>query len=245
MECKTARNLLAFDHPTMVELDADDRAALEAHLAHCPDCDALARAERQFDRHLGLAIREVPVPTGLKTRLLEQLARDRDAWYRRWLARGMRVAAVAAVLLFGLYLGWNWHQQHLPRLDPESVAQEALQPRIAPPDRAAVEAWYHKKGIRTITPDRFNYAFLASYGLGEFQKEEVPHLFFQKGVNHAEVYILSNTQFDLHELPPVYHSPSGDQIQLQIWQPGNGYAYIILYTGDLLQLLQRDERPAA
>ena len=65
MDCRTARHLLDYARPRVPELDRPDQEALDGHLAVCPECDALARAERQFDEHLGQAVRDVPVPQGL------------------------------------------------------------------------------------------------------------------------------------------------------------------------------------
>src|SRR5207248_1436745 len=99
MDCKTARYLLNFNRATGHDLDAADKAALDAHLAECPECDCAARGERQFDEHLGRAIRDVPVPHGLKERLLTRLRRQRDEWWVEGVKRVARYVAIAAALL--------------------------------------------------------------------------------------------------------------------------------------------------
>ena len=57
MDCKTARLLLLFARPLPTELEASEAEALESHLADCPECGALAQAERQTDTCLGQAMR--------------------------------------------------------------------------------------------------------------------------------------------------------------------------------------------
>src|SRR5438132_4534344 len=94
MNCKPARYLLEFPRAQGCDLDAADQAALDAHLATCGDCDCASRAEKQFDEHVGRAVRDVPVPPGLKDRLLSRLRRERD---QRWIEGVKRVARYAAV----------------------------------------------------------------------------------------------------------------------------------------------------
>src|SRR3954453_1242181 len=100
MDCRTARHLLEFSRPHASELEDCDQDAFNDHLAVCPDCDAMARAEREADQHLSQAIREVPIPQGRHERLMRRLREEREAWKRRWLALSLRVvAAVAAVFV--------------------------------------------------------------------------------------------------------------------------------------------------
>src|SRR5213079_210596 len=102
MDCRTTRHLLEFSRPRASELDNLDQDALNGHLAVCADCDSLARAEREADQHLSQVVRDVPIPLGLHERLLRRLRDEREDWYRRWSARGLRlVVAVAAVVLLG------------------------------------------------------------------------------------------------------------------------------------------------
>src|ERR1700730_9516266 len=100
MDSKNARLLLHFAPPRRAELEAGEVEALESHLADCPDCGALAQHERRLDDHLGQAVRDVPVPPAVRSRLLAPLAVESDAWYRRWVLLGAGfVAAAAAVVL--------------------------------------------------------------------------------------------------------------------------------------------------
>src|SRR5438094_788506 len=97
MDCRTARLLLDFARPIPAELEADASRDLEHHLAGCADCDSLARAERRLDEPLGRAMRAVPLPLGLRDRLLARLDAERGAWQRRWMFRSLAAAAALAL----------------------------------------------------------------------------------------------------------------------------------------------------
>src|SRR5262245_45626609 len=168
MDCKTARTLMEFARPTAPDLDDADRKALAAHLAVCSDCDALTRAERQADEHLGQAVRDVPVPQGLRERLLERLNDERDAWFRKVLARGARWLAAAAAVALVVYGGILWMAAQKPRPEAEDLANIALRQVISPADRPGVEEWFGERGLKVVAPDDFDYAYLTSYNLAEF-----------------------------------------------------------------------------
>ncbi|MBI1914263.1 MAG: hypothetical protein HYS12_05935 [Planctomycetes bacterium] len=253
MDCRTARHLLEFSRPCASELDDHDQDALHGHLAVCPDCDSTARAEREADQHLGQAVRDVPIPQGLRERLMRRLREEREAWYRRWLARGVRVvAAVAAVVLIAWFGLSSWRKHNLPRLDPDQLTKVALERhQYAPPDRDEAEAWFRKNGHRVATPDDFNYSFLFSFHLGEFLDKKVPCLLFVRTDDEgrqsqvAWVYILSKEQFDLKALEDKFESPSGSHFKSQVWHPQPEFAYVIVYSGDRLDdmLVSKKDRP--
>src|SRR5262245_9514970 len=103
MDCRSARLLLHFQRPTAAELEPADAQALALHLGRCSACAALARGEDLFDKHLGRAMLNVPVPEGLKARLEERLKAERSDWYRRWAGYVVRGVAAAVILLLA---GW-------------------------------------------------------------------------------------------------------------------------------------------
>jgi hypothetical protein len=241
MDCKTARLLLDFARPG--ELDAAEADALEAHLAGCAECEALARAERQLDRHLGRAVSRVDVPAGLRGRLLARLEADRGAVHRRWAGHGLRAAAAAAALLVAAWgvREWSWARRPEPNL---TAAWEAVKQRqIAPPDRAAVGQSFASLGVSTELPRGLNYALLRYYGVTEFQGERVPQLVFIRadapGVR-AEVRILSDRQFKLADLPAdARQSEEGypEKVELEV-RPSRRFADLFVYTGDDLGWLR-------
>jgi hypothetical protein len=74
MDCRTARDILDVIRPGAVDpADAEVSAAV-AHLEDCDDCLLALRAHQALDRRIGRAIRDVPVPSGLRERLHAALA---------------------------------------------------------------------------------------------------------------------------------------------------------------------------
>jgi hypothetical protein len=248
MDCKAARLLLDFTRPG--ELDPAEAGDLERHLADCPDCGPLARAERGLDRHLGRAVRRVEVPEGLRGRLLARLEADRGDLHRRWAGHALRAAAaVAAVLLIGLGVReWAWARRPVP--DAVAAWEEVKQRHIAPPGRDAVGQSFESLGVRTELPRGLNYALLAYHGVTEFQGERVPQLIFIRDEPpcRAEVRILSDRQFNLADLPPTARqSEEGypEKVELEV-RPGRRFADLFIYTGeDLGWLRQRPDEAGA
>ena len=89
MECHDIRLLLAFAQRSCEQLDAIEREAIAEHLHSCPDCAALAQAERHVDELLGQVMRDVPVPGDLKQKVMKRLT----AQPRRVPWSGLAVAA--------------------------------------------------------------------------------------------------------------------------------------------------------
>ena len=79
MDCKTARMLIEFALPRCGELDAQESQALDNHLRDCGECAQAARVEFDADRHVSRAMRDVPVPSGLRERTIAA-KRWRNGW---------------------------------------------------------------------------------------------------------------------------------------------------------------------
>jgi hypothetical protein len=242
MDCKTARLLLAFARPTCSELEACAVEALDDHLAQCTACEALARAEHHFERRLGLAVRDVPLPPDLRQRLLTRLQAERRAWYTSLPRRHPRVAAAAAALLLlamgiGIYLAIR-----PPRpLDLPALADNWNRRVPASPDQVqkAFEEW----GFPTVVPSAFNYQYLDSYDLQPLGDTMVPHLFFIRGSNYASVYILSGSQFDIRAAVDQPREGSGRfTVELRPSPANSNVAYLIKYTGGSLDWLVEEEK---
>src|SRR5205823_12050166 len=111
MDCKTAHLLHEFAGPRTSELDGDEAAALERHLADCPECARLARTARAAVDRMAAAMRAVAVPPGLRERLLAGLDEPACAggpsplWRRgRWVAAAVVLCAVSVSLLWRMHL---------------------------------------------------------------------------------------------------------------------------------------------
>jgi hypothetical protein len=232
MDCKTARLLLNFARPLSTELEASDAEALHGHLADCPTCGPQAEAERLADDRIGQAVRAVPVPDGLRERLLARLAAERDARHWRWLRWGSGIAA--ALLVTGL-LGWALQSRQLrPIPNPEDVGTSLVEQRGADPD--LVQRAFQSQGVRTVLPRSLDYQrYLAFYNLIEFQGKTVPQLvFLNPRGESAIVRILSDQQFDLASVHQLVKQPydSGELTVKIMTDPGNPhFAYLVIYTG--------------
>jgi hypothetical protein len=203
MDCKTARLLLDFARPLCPELDTADAEALHNHLAECPECGPFAAGERRVDEQIGRAVRDVPVPEEFKQRLLNRLSQERDNWYRRWIVRGGAAAAAAVLLCLGL----SWYFWRAPDLDLREIQQQAQASEKVPADEARVADWFRRNGgYQVKLPSDFKYALLADYGFATFRGRTVPRLLFvqsnklKSGPDYAEVFVLSDEQFNLATL---------------------------------------------
>jgi anti-sigma factor (TIGR02949 family) len=244
MDCKDARLLLEFARPGDKELDHDEAEALKQHLADCPDCATLAQAEQRADEHIGRAMRDVPVPDGLRERVLQKLAAERVPWYRRW---PVRIAGAAALLLVVGGLGLIWWLGEPPAVDVPSIHARM---NALPRTREAVDEAFRALNVTTMAPPNFNYGLLDSYGLAVFQDQQVPHLLFVSESNLgslAHVYILSSQQFDLEATRKSGPAPlSGGRQVILLDHPDNkaDYLYLVVYRGmgrDLGPISRRSE----
>ena len=203
MDCKNARLLLEFARPGGAELDGADAAALNQHLAECPDCAAQAHEEQRADEHLARAMRDVPIPAGLSDRLLKRLTIERDAWYRRWIVRCVAAAAVLAGLCVG-YLTW-FNQS--PAVTVDTLNRLAAWKGGLKRDEV-IKAFSDDYAVAVNPPENFKYNLLKRFDLEvlpDIPNRPVPHLLFnnrEEGGNRvleAHVYVFSNRRFDLEQ----------------------------------------------
>jgi hypothetical protein len=215
MDCKNARLVLELAHPLATELSPQDKEELAGHLAECPDCGSWAEGERRLEDHLGQAVRAVPVPPELSQRILGRLQIERAAWYR---VRAIRAAGVAAVVLLVLGVGWVFWWSKRPAPDWNWLRYEISKSPYTAHD---VEDSFAAQDIAMTAPPQFDYGHLESHGLREFQGQQVPYLVFlnpggkDRPPAIAEVYVLSNPQFNIKD-PPNSLSVTGGRKQIRI-----------------------------
>lgn len=240
MDCRTARLLLHFARPQSRDLSASDTSALKAHLTGCPECEAAALTERESDTRLGAVMRQVPIPDGLRERILDRLATERGDRRRVWVGWTVR-AAVAALIVIGVCIGLAWRAQHPPELDLAALLQEHYIPRDA--DQVK-EAFQDKYQVKTTTPNAFNYGCLKVFGIAECQGRRVPRLFFARGETEAWVYVVNKDQFDLAALPD-FEMDSGGYHAAVMRDEDPKHAFVVIYKGDSLKPLLLDDPQAA
>jgi hypothetical protein len=242
MDCRTARLLLDFARRGPVEIDAAETTELEQHLARCPECDRLGRAERRLDEGLGRAMRQVDVPPGLREQLLARLEVERGDWYRRRFGHALRLAAAAAVVLLALWASWRWFTGGRAAIDPVRVWEEISFRR---PGRAEVEESFRRLDAPVVAPD-LNYAYLTTHGLTElpgYPGRVVPQLAFQRDGQSALVFIFDTRRY---ALPEPFEPPSGSPYRVERLEPaGDRFAYLVFYTGENFDWLKNPEPPAA
>jgi hypothetical protein len=255
MDCKTARMLLDFARPHCAELDPAEARSLQEHLAHCPECDALAQAERAADEHIGEAVRQVDVPPGLRGRLLARLQTEAAAADRQPAARGwagwVRAAAVAAAVLVAVSAWLFWQDARAVSINLPAFCDKLQEQEISPPGPAEINGWFTEMGVVTSAPDDvsphgLNYKYFTYYGLTEFQGKRVPQMIFVRNDHiraRAQVLILSGREFDLKHLPPE-EDRSGYQSKVELRRVKPGYAYLIVYTGEDMRWLEADDHQA-
>ena len=238
MDCKTARLLLPLLNPRAQELPADLRQALESHVAECSSCNSLLAHTGRADRLIAAAMKDIEVPTGLDQRLLAGLRRERPAGRRTWPLRHPRAGrSLRRSCSFRSgersVIGWRglcpWLILHLwTRLVLWKERPNRL-PTFSP-------------SVASVRARRRNFAITSWFPpAGSYSKEKVvPRLLFQGNAGQiAEVYILTNKDFDLKASLPMSPAGSGNfTIELQCDDPNNPrVAYLVKYTGGPLDWL--------
>ncbi len=209
MECQDVRQLLAFFERKSDELDAAERAALQKHLDACPDCAALAAQERSADQAIGVAVRNVAIPAGLKVQVLQRLTAERGgAPWKRWAV----AAAVIVVLAVAGGIVWN----SLPR--PDFTIQQDNRTW----KRAEVDEYLVEQGFPAKAPSNLNYDLLRQVDVILIKGRPVAKLTFisDDGVNSATVYIVDTKHLN-------FNSNGDPSIRPLRAEDGSKFLYII------------------
>lgn len=249
MDCKNARLLLEFARPVSSELDASEAEALQNHLTRCPDCSAVAQSARRFDEVVGKAMIAVPIPDGLRTRLLAKLDKQRDQWYRRYLMR--RVLPVAAAVLLLVVGGVYWSQSRRAAIDPEEIYQVRDHKYQASIEK--VNEWLRQQDKNLEAPPQFDYYRLEHYFLSELEGHTVPTLLFlsaEAPTRSAWVYVLSDKRFNFQQLKAHEGLKTGILHKVEVLpNPNNEHVmYLVIYNSDSLNPFydkEKNKRPGA
>jgi hypothetical protein len=247
MDCKTARMLVAFDRPNAGELEPRDVQDLADHLNRCPACGAAAQADRSLDHRLGQAMCQVDVPKDLHKNILLRLDAERGARYRRRLGYAVRAAAIAAVVLVGVFGLYRWLRPGPTRINLDDLCGDVSSFRMSP----TVERVQEKvRGLRAdaAVPTGLRYDYLAAPpALTTIGDKEVPVLAFvhprPADVARERVWVyLLDDRFDLASLPASFSASDSFHSRVSVVRQDDRHAYLVLYTGDSWDWLRA--RPA-
>jgi hypothetical protein len=245
MDCKTARTLIDFDRPNASELEPRDVQDLADHLDRCPECGAAAQAERSLDYSLGQAMRQVDVPKDLRQNIVLRLDAERGAWYRRRIGYVVRVAAVAALVLLGVFGINRWFKAGPATVDLDRLCRDIDDARRAPTADKVQEEVHRLKPDAPVPAD-LRYMYLAAppalanlpiKGQADGGVKQVPVLVFvhprAADVARERVWVyLLDERFDLKQLPESFSSSDSYDYRVAVVRQDDRHAYMVLHTGD-------------
>jgi hypothetical protein len=243
MDCDHARLWLAFARPA--EMEAAELARLDAHIATCPDCGALAHAERGADDAIARAMRAVSVPDGLGAKLTARLAAARTSSWRHVMLRA------AAACVAGLLAASLTFSATRPSLDLTAAAEEATwQPGLWKPNERALDdanELLRALGAPAVAPTDFNYQMLKSVGRAKRHGvTSAPTLLFFRDEAYAEVVLVRDTEVkNVARLADQVGEASGCWVTVRAVPGLGGWYYIITTYGKPLQFFQRKTGTAA
>ena len=235
MECRDAQFYLRFRRLGSDDLGPEVSSSLDQHLAACPGCAIDSRATLSVDLAFATAMRDVPIPAGLRNRLVADLSARRGTVQRQ---RAYRVLAVAASLLLAVGVGFGIASATRPRFDVDRLAQAEEQTAANP--RQAVRDWLRAQDLPGDLPLSFNYQLLVTFGTERVQGRDVPVVVFRapphapvNGVGYAKLYILPEGDgFKLDQLGDAQNSHcQADVIADPVRFPG--VRYVVLRTNAL------------
>jgi hypothetical protein len=243
MDCSSARLFLQFARPGGPDLDGPEAGELEAHLAHCSECNALALTQDRLDQHLGRAMLAVEVPRSLKAQIVQRLASERGAWYRRPFGRvaGILAAAAALLLLVG---GWYaFYKPPVRQIALDSVLESFI---ATPPGEEAANELLQMLANRSVprgcAPHFVNYEYLIGGpslailpGTQDYKPVVVPQFIFSQPPTpnsprdrRAVVFALPRKMYELENLTKDHGYPF--QLEKVVEEKGD-FVYLILHTG--------------
>ena len=165
-------------------LDADELAAVEAHLSDCGECRALAVDYRRLSSDLLYAAPLVAAPAGLTEDLRRRIAAPAPPPARQGFsfasvfarpAFGLALAGIALVLLVGTNLYWA---ARTARVEREVAAVTAL--AQAPAIRVSASEEGYGRGV-LFGPDQTNISLLCVWGMEPLPEEQAYQVWLISG----------------------------------------------------------------
>jgi hypothetical protein len=213
------------------ELGTDVTGDLDRHLAGCAACATDARAAASFDRAVAKAMTAVPVPAGLRDKLLILASAHRGGVIRR---KVYRVAALAASIFFVTGLTFGVFSFSRARIDANQMAE--FNDRIYGDPEGALRDWLVAQKFPDQLPEPFDPELLMSLGTEKVQGEDVPVAVFrhpgdrERGRGFAKVYIFRDDgTYNLKDLTDAQLSHTMARV---VRDPARfrGVQYVIVHT---------------
>lgn len=246
MDCDTARHLLAFRRPSgPSELTPEDVAALDRHLAGCPGCAAVVGRQEGFDAAVGAAMRDVPVPAGLRGKLLKAAADREVTRFRRRVATYTAAAATALLAVFLAY-GVTWANR--PYLDPEGLVID--NDRKAESPELAVSDWLKSQGMPTDLPLDLEYRYYRWLGTEPVAGRNVPVIVFEipqpnRGrPDTLTLYLVRQSDFRMDPMLPGAVGSFSTATVVKDDRKGSGIVYLARYNTPTLDPFLKRPSPA-
>jgi anti-sigma factor RsiW len=228
------------------ELAPEDAAALDTHIASCPKCAELVKFERAFDDRIANAMLAVPIPAGLKGRLLDSVSAHRGAWYRQ---KFYALAGLAAAVVLGVVGIVAWQIGTAPELSVTAIVADA-DAKARDPMNELIVPVLGPRGLEFNPERRFDLNQLATAGAREFQgRQDVPFLHFVNGAKNAQatVYVVRDRDFNWKNLPQDGSSVAsvyGFQVAVLRDSRRTDVGYIVVFTGAGLELFLEERSQA-
>jgi hypothetical protein len=211
------------------DLSADDRTALDAHVAGCPACQAAA--SNGFDSSVRKHMTDITVPSTLAGTLHRQADRHDHARWRRAASITTLAAILAMSVVVGVMAYGYWRKQ---TLDTEQIAADFDHRR----DYADTQLskWLKENSLPAELPWMLDPRLTVFRGTGDLQGKAVPTVMLQNGRHLAQLSIVSESQFrlDVAKLQTVTSSWGRVEV-LHV----NGLVFVIQYTSNDLVPFQK------
>jgi hypothetical protein len=225
MQCRDAQFYLRLRRQAGDELGAEVTGELDRHLTGCPSCAADARVAASFDRAVAAAVRVVPVPAGLRERLLTQASAHHGTVIRRKI---YKFAGVAAALFLAVGLACGVFIAPRPVLDTNALALKGDE-QIQDPG-GVLQRWLAEQKLSDL-PKPFNPVLLVSVGTESVQGRDVPVAVFSHPTERgfAKVYVFrTDGAYNLKDLQEAQASHTRVEVIDDRARPG--VKFVILHT---------------
>lgn len=231
MQCRDAQFYLRLRRHASDELGTDVTGDLDRHLAGCAGCATDARSAASFDRAVAAAMTAVPVPSGLRDKLLTIASVHRGGIIRR---KVYQVAALAASVLFVTGLAFGVFSSNRAKITGESFV--VTQDRIYEDPEGALRDWLVAQELPDQLPEPFDPYLLMSLGTEKVQGKDVPVAVFrhpgdrERGRGFAKVFIFRDDgNYNLKDLQDAQLSHTMARV---VRDPARfrGVQYVIVHT---------------